>query len=87
MPKGVWFRLRRVLAEAAAAYAIDSDDAARLLDEGFAPEPVGAELQPEKRLLFISEERLQAIPGRHEIPLRLGRELMAERNIALVRFA
>lgn len=61
--KGVWFRLRCVLADAAAAYGIDADDAARLLDEGFVPEPVGAELQPEKRLLFISEERLQSIPG------------------------
>src|SRR5262249_142808 len=83
--KGVWFRLRRILADAATAYAIPDAEVARLLSAGFAPEPVGAELEPPRRIFFVAAERVTAIHGRRELPLRLGPELLAERNVALVR--
>jgi hypothetical protein len=41
---GVWFRLRRVLADASAAYAIAEEDAYRLGAEGYVSEACGAEL-------------------------------------------
>lgn len=42
--QGVWFRLRRVLADAESAWAIEREAAERLIAEGFEPEAVGAEL-------------------------------------------
>lgn len=84
--KGVWFRLRRVLADAALAYGLNDEDMERLLAEGFGLEAVGGELQPIKRILFVPEARLQLISERREIPVRLGPELLGERNLALVRF-
>ncbi len=83
---GVWFRLRRVLADAEAAYVIPETEARRLLDEGHVAERVGAELEPPKTLLFVSPERLARIDGARELPVRLDRELLAARHVALVRF-
>ncbi len=83
---GVWFRLRRILVDARQAWTIPEQEAARLLAEGLRPEAVGAELEPPKAILFVPLERLQAVPDRVELPLRLGPELLAARWIALVRF-
>lgn len=82
--KGVWFRLRRLLAEAASAWSISEDEARRLIEEGYEPAAVGDELEPPKTLLLIPGERLQAISDRSPVPLRLGPELLAERTLALV---
>lgn len=84
--KGVWFRLRRVLADAELAYGLDDEEMEQLLAEGFCLEAVGGELQPVKRILFVTEARLRLISGRREIPVRLGPELLGERNLALLRF-
>jgi hypothetical protein len=84
--KGTWFRLRRVLAEAREAWAIDTADADRLVAEGYIPEPVGFELAPSKRIFFAPQERLAAIGGRRPLRVGLGADLLRERCLALVRF-
>jgi len=83
---GVWFRLRRVLADAKDAYVISDDDARRLVAEGYAAEACGAEVSPEKTILFVDQRRLSMIDGRRPIPVGLGPDFMAARAIALVRF-
>jgi hypothetical protein len=84
--KGVWMRLRRVLAEARSAYAIASSEAERLVAEGFRPESVGLELQPPKVILFVPAERTARIAGAREIPVRLEAALLDAPALALVRF-
>ena len=83
---GVWFRLRRVLADAQAAYAISDEDAAALMAEGRIPEPSGLELSPAKTLVFIDERRLAALDSPRAIPVSLGVEFLLARAVALVPF-
>src|SRR3989442_8458582 len=47
---GVWFRLRRVLADAKEAYVISANDANQLLSEGYQAESCGAQIEPEKTI-------------------------------------
>ncbi|MGH9362625.1 MAG: hypothetical protein ACRD2T_11985, partial [Thermoanaerobaculia bacterium] len=84
--KGVWFRLRRLLALSASAWSVPEAEARRLLDEGYAADPVGAQLEPPKVLVVVPEERLREIPERTPLPMRLGPELLAARWVALVPF-
>jgi hypothetical protein len=84
--KGVWMRLRRILADAAAAYVIPESEAERLVAEGFPPEPVGRELEPAKVILFLPAERVARLAGAREIPVRLEVELLEAPALALVRF-
>jgi len=86
LAKGVWYRLRRVLAEASSAWAVPEEVCGRLIAEGHVPEPVGAELEPRKTILFLPEPLVERIPERRPLPLRLGPELLSARHIALVRF-
>ncbi len=83
--KGVWFRLRRVLMNAEAAYAVSEKEARRLLDEGLLPEPVGGDLEPPKTLIFINRESLKEIEGRRKIPISLGHEFLEARWLVLVK--
>jgi hypothetical protein len=83
---GAWFRLRRVLADASAAYAISPADAAVLIAEGARPEPVGAELEPSRIILFASSSRIAALPSARPIALTLGADLLAEQTLALTPF-
>jgi hypothetical protein len=83
---GAWFRLRRVLADARAAYVIPSDDARRLVAEGYKAEACGSEVSPEKTILFVDDRALATIAARRAIPVNLGPEFLAARSIALVRF-
>jgi hypothetical protein len=82
----VWYRLRRVLAEAREAWAISEEAARRLQAEGYRPEPVGAELEPAKTLLFVPAGRLERIEGRKRVALALETELLEARHLALVPF-
>lgn len=84
--QGTWFRLRRILAEAREAWAIDGAAADRLISEGVAPEPVGLEIEPPKRIFFLSAERLAAITERRPLRVGLGADLLHERCIVLLRF-
>jgi hypothetical protein len=83
---GVWFQLRRVLADAREAYAISRADAELLIKDGSHSEPVGARLEPPKVFIFVTPERLATIASRRSIPVRLGRELLDADALALVRF-
>jgi hypothetical protein len=83
---GVWFRLRRVLADAQAAYTISAEDASRLLAEGYQPAACGTQVTPEKTILFVDEPRLLALPSRRPIPLTLGPDFLTSNAVALVAF-
>ena len=85
--KGVWNSLRRVLADAESAWAIPCDEAERLEREGFHREVVGAELHPEKFLIFIPRWRLEKIAERARLKMRLDTEFFAAPCIALLHFA
>ena len=82
--KGAWYRLRRVLVDAAQAWIIDDPDADRLEGDGHAPLPVGSEFAPPKRLFFLTETELSAIPHRWSVPVRLCCELLQARNLVLI---
>lgn len=84
--KGVWFRVRHVLAYNARAFVIPEGEVAYLLAEGYEPVPVGRELEPEKHLFLIPAERAEAIPGAREIEVRLTAPFLEARAVALVRF-
>ncbi len=83
---GVWFRLRRVLADAQTAYEISVEDARRLVGEGYRPEPCGREVAPEKTIVFVDQARLSGIATRRRIPVGLGPVFLAASVIALVPF-
>ena len=84
--RGVWFRLRRVLADAGAAYVIPEDEARRLIAEGHRPEPVGQELEPPKLIVMASSARIAQIASAQPVPMRLGGELLAATCLALTPF-
>ena len=84
--RGVWFRLRRLLAEAKSAWRLSEPDALRLIAEGYPPEPVGEQLEPRTVILFVPEERLEKAESRAQIGLRLSAELLHSRFLALVRW-
>jgi len=72
--KGVWFRLRRVLADAESAFAIGCSEVERLKQEGYRTEPVGAEIEPPKMLLFVPAARLDQIPQKRRLRIALDAE-------------
>ncbi len=83
---GVWFRLRRALADAREVWAISPRDARQLAAEGHPVEPVGEELVPPKQILSVPAGRVARIPSARPIPLRLGTELLAAECLVLVPF-
>jgi hypothetical protein len=83
---GVWFRLRRTLAQSREAFAISKEEADRLVAEGIVPEPVGFELEPPKPIFFVTAAQVASIAGRRSIPVRLEEALLAAPALALVAF-
>lgn len=84
--RGVWARLRRLLADADRAFEISSDDAECLHAEGYAADAVGQELQPPKRIIVVPETRVTALGSARELPVSLGAQMLAARCIVLVPF-
>ena len=84
---GVWYRLRRVLVDAAQAWVIDDPDADRLEGLGRPALPVGHQVDPPKRMFFVTPLELKAALSARRIPVQLGREFLAARNLALVSHA
>jgi len=84
--RGVWFRLRRVLAFASAAYALPRDEAERLIAEGHQPEPVGRDLEPSRVILIVPAEREARIASARPLAVRLSAEMLAAEFLALVPF-
>lgn len=83
---GVWLRLRRVLADASAAYAVSEADAQALVAEGHASQPVGAELEPPKLIVTVPADRVLTMAGAAAVPIRMGGELLAAPCLVLVPF-
>ena len=84
--KGVWFRLRRLLADSSMVYEIPESQVEHLVAEGCSMQPVGGELHPSKIIMFVSPQQARRIAGARRIPVRIGAELLAARCLALVRF-
>ncbi|HEY4658608.1 MAG TPA: hypothetical protein VIH11_03770 [Gemmatimonadaceae bacterium] len=84
--RGVWFRLRRVLAFASEAYALPRDEAERLIAEGHQPESVGEELAPPRLILFVPRARVARIASARPLALRLNAEMLSAECLALVSF-
>lgn len=84
--RGVWFRLRRVLADASAAYAIPADEARALVAEGWPASPVGGELQPPKAIVLVPAERVARIRSARPLAVRLSAELLSAEYLALRPF-
>ena len=84
--RGVWFRLRRLLADAASAWQVSADDSARLIDDGVAPDAIGLALEPPMTILVVAQARLEALPSRKPVALRLGADLLRSRHLVLVPF-
>ena len=83
---GVWFRLRRVLADAKAVYVISEEQARELIAEGHVPLTCGDEVAPQKIILFVDELRISNVGARRQIPVNLGPDFLAARTVALVPF-
>ena len=83
---GVWFRLRRVLADAREAYVISADEASRLIAEGHRPEPVGRELAPPRVILVVPPERVARIASARPLAVHLNAEMLSAECLALVPF-
>ncbi len=84
--RGMWFRLRRVLAEASAAFVVAPEDAAALVEEGCRADPVGDALEPRKLIVFAAAERVARIGSARAVPLRLGRDVLEARHLVLTPF-
>jgi hypothetical protein len=84
--RGVWFRLRRVLADAREAYVIPREEALRLIGEGLRPEPVGQELDPPRLVLFVPGKRLARIAAARPVAVRLEAGLLSAECLALTAF-
>lgn len=83
---GVWFRFRRVLADAREAYAISADEGGRLIAEGYRPEPLGGELAPPRVILRLPRERVAGIASARPLAVRLDAEMLSAECLALVPF-
>ena len=84
--RGVWFRLRRLLAFAREAYAVSRDDAEGLIAEGLQPDPVGRELGPPKTILVVPPDRAARVASARPLAVRLSAELLAAECLVLVPF-
>jgi hypothetical protein len=84
--RGVWFRLRRVLTDAASAFTIPRDEAHILMAEGRRPEPVGDELEPPKLIVFAPAGRVAQIASARPVPVRLSREFLEAECVVLTPF-
>jgi hypothetical protein len=84
--RGVWFRLRRVLADASQAFIVPSDETRRLVSEGHRVESVGYELEPPKLIVFAPADRVAQIGSALSVPVRLGAELLAAECLVLTPF-
>lgn len=82
--RGAWFRLRRLLSEAATVWQISTEDAERLRALGVSPEPVGFELEPSISIHLVSEDQLRGLRSREPLAVRLSAELLRARCLALV---
>jgi hypothetical protein len=84
--KGVWYRIRRVLADAERLFVISEEEANTLIAEGFVPEACFRELEPQKTFLFIPGDRVPMLDQAREIRVSLDSECLDARFLAAVPF-
>lgn len=84
--KGTWFRFRRVLADAQEAYALSEEAMNQLILAGAHLEAIGSELEPAKRIVFITRAELDRLSSKRAIELHISPELLGARDLALVAF-
>jgi hypothetical protein len=77
--RGVWFRLRRLLAGTSHAYVISENDAEQLRAEGLRVEPAGLEIEPPKVIVVAPAPRVTALASAQEVPVSLGGDLLGAR--------
>ena len=83
---GVWFRLRRALTAASAAFVIPPEEARTLMAEGHRAAPVGEELEPPKLIVFVPVDRIARIAAAQPVAVRLSADVLAAEGLALVPF-
>ena len=83
---GTWFRLRRALADASAAFVISGEDARRLAAEGHPVLPVGAEFDPPKLIVVVPAARIAQTASARPIVVRLSADLLSAEGLALTLF-
>jgi hypothetical protein len=83
---GTWFRLRRALADASAAFVISPEDARGLAAEGLPVLPVGTELAPPKLIVVVPAARIAGIRSARPIAVRLSADLLSAECLALTLF-
>jgi hypothetical protein len=81
---GVWFRLRRVLTDAAQVWLIGTAEADLLESRGKQALAIGGELEPRKRIYCVTADDLAALGSRREIAVRISPEFLAAEALALV---
>lgn len=84
--KGVWDRLRALLALSERALALDADAAEALVRAGARPHPVGAALEPPRQYFVLRPADASLVSGGREIPVRLDSGFLDEPRVALVLF-
>lgn len=84
--RGVWYRLRRLLTLAREAYALPRAAAEQLEAEGYRPEAVGRELEPQRLIMQVPVERLSRIASAKRLDVRLSAELLSAEALGLVPF-
>lgn len=84
--RGVWYRLRRLLADASHAYVVSPHDAALLRAEGFAAEAIGSAIEPPKIIVCAPKTRVVSLASAREVPVSLGGDLLSAEYLVLVPF-
>lgn len=84
--RGMWFRLRRVLADAREAHVIGRDEALALVAEGHPALSVGGEMEPPKLILFVPADRIARLGTARKVPVRLDAQLLGAECLALTAF-
>lgn len=84
--RGVWYRLRRLLADTSRAYVVSSHDVAQLCAEGFAIEPVGNAIEPPKIIVCAPTTHVANLASAREVPVSLSGDLLSAACLVLVPF-
>jgi hypothetical protein len=83
---GVWFRLRRLLADAERVLLVSAEQAAELIAEGFSAEAIGAEFEPAKTIICVPADRVAGLAGVREARPAMSVEILSAPWLVIVRF-
>ena len=83
---GVWFRWRCLLAQSERAYAVEPDEARRLVALGGRTAPVGDELQPPRPIVVLPPGMERDLRQARALPVSLSADLLTAPALVLVPF-